>query len=287
MRASNAIYDVPEGRPVWKTVPIRLAVTIVTMLLLAVSAVAVVVTGSLADRVGQILGVGSTAVTVWEIAKWPVLLVIVGFLFGLLYWASPNAKHGFRWVTPGGILAIVLWVRASAAFGLYVANFGSYNKTYGIARISDHLSGLVVDLQQRHPARRGTQRRAPTRSRHAERPPRNQRAIRATSRHYQDSRQQTIAATRPPRPAVDGVPIPLGGSPACALNVYCDEPEECDSPDIRPPRGRRSDRGDLGRRASLAPAGRLADQLRLALEYRVVIARDRLPDGYPPPGCNA
>ncbi len=131
MRASNVIYDVPEGRPVWKTVPIRLAVTIVTMLLLAISAVAVVVTGSLADRVGQVLGVGSTAVTVWEIAKWPILLVIVGFLFGLLYWASPNAKHGFRWVTPGGILAIVLWVSASAAFGLYVANFGSYNKTYG------------------------------------------------------------------------------------------------------------------------------------------------------------
>ena len=131
MRASNAIYDVPEGRPVWKTVPIRLAVTVVTLLLLAVSAVAVVVTGSLADRVGQILGVGSTAVTVWDIAKWPVLLVVVGFLFALLYWASPNAKHGFRWVTPGGILAIVLWVLASAVFSLYVANFGSYNKAYG------------------------------------------------------------------------------------------------------------------------------------------------------------
>ena len=131
MRASNAIYDVPEGRPVWKTVPIRLAVTIVILLLLSVSAVAVVVTGSLADRFGQILGVGSTAVTVWDIAKWPVLLIIVGFLFGLLYWASPNAKHGFRWVTPGGLLAVALWVLASAAFGLYVANFGSYNKTYG------------------------------------------------------------------------------------------------------------------------------------------------------------
>ncbi len=131
MRASNAIYDVPEGRPMWKTVPIRLAVTIVTLVLLAVSSVIVVVTGSLAGRIGQILGIGSTAVTVWNIAKWPVLLVIVGFLFSLLYWASPNAKHGFRWITPGGILAITVWVIASAAFGSYVANFGSYNKTYG------------------------------------------------------------------------------------------------------------------------------------------------------------
>jgi YihY family inner membrane protein len=140
MRASNAIYDVPEGRPGWKTVPIRLAVTIVTLVLLSVSAVMVVVTGSLAGRAGQVLGAGSTAVTVWNIAKWPVLLVIVGFLFSLLYWASPNAKQGFRWVSPGGILAIVVWVIASAAFALYVANFGSYNKTYGT------LAGLIIFL---------------------------------------------------------------------------------------------------------------------------------------------
>jgi len=131
MRASNAIYDVPEGRPIWKTVPIRIAVTIVTLILLSASAVAVVITGSLARRVGQVLGVGSTAVTVWDIAKWPVLLVVVSFLVTLLYWASPNAKHRFRWVTPGGMLAVVLWLIASAAFGLYVANFGAYNKTYG------------------------------------------------------------------------------------------------------------------------------------------------------------
>jgi YihY family inner membrane protein len=131
MRASNAIYDVPEGRPIWKTVPIRVAVTVVMLVLLAVSAVAVVVTGGLADRVGRVLGIGSTAVTIWEIAKWPVLLVIVSFMFALLYWASPNAKQGFRWVSPGGILAVLLWVVASAAFAFYVANFGSYNKTYG------------------------------------------------------------------------------------------------------------------------------------------------------------
>jgi YihY family inner membrane protein len=131
MRASNAIYDVPEGRPIWKTVPIRIAVTVTMLVLLAVSAVAVIVTGGLADRVGRVLGIGSTAVTIWEIAKWPVLLLIVSFMFALLYWASPNAKQGFRWVTPGGVLAVVVWVVASAAFAFYVANFSSYNKTYG------------------------------------------------------------------------------------------------------------------------------------------------------------
>jgi YihY family inner membrane protein len=131
MRASNAIYDVPEGRPVWKTLPIRIAVTVVVMVLLAVSAVAVVATGGLADRIGRLLGLGSAVVTVWDLVKWPVLLLLVSFMFALLYWASPNAKQGFRWVTPGGILAVVVWVVASVAFALYVANFGSYNKTYG------------------------------------------------------------------------------------------------------------------------------------------------------------
>jgi membrane protein len=131
MRASNAIYDVPEGRPIWKTLPIRIGVTVVVMVLLAVSAVAVVATGGLAARLGRLLGIGRTAVTVWDIAKWPVLLLIVGFMFGLLYWASPNARQPFRWVTPGGILAVVVWVLASLGFAVYVANFGSYNKTYG------------------------------------------------------------------------------------------------------------------------------------------------------------
>jgi membrane protein len=140
MRASNAIYDVPEGRPVWKTLPIRVGVTVVVMVLLAVSAVAVVATGGLAGRIGRLLGVGPTAVRVWELAKWPVLLLVVGFLFALLYWASPNARQPFRWITPGGILAVVVWVVASVGFALYVANFGAYNKTYG------SLAGVVVFL---------------------------------------------------------------------------------------------------------------------------------------------
>ena len=132
MRASNAIYEVEEGRPIWKTAPVRLGVTLVLVVLLVVCAVAVVFTGPLAQKVGDVIGLGGTFLDVWAIAKWPVLLVIVSFMFALLYWASPNAKQpGFKWVSPGGVLGVVIWLLASAAFAFYVANFGSYNKTYG------------------------------------------------------------------------------------------------------------------------------------------------------------
>ncbi|HYY63127.1 MAG TPA: YihY/virulence factor BrkB family protein [Gaiellaceae bacterium] len=132
IRASNAIWDVEEGRPIWRVVPLRLFVTIVMLILLAASAVAVVVTGPLADRVGKLLGIGGAAVTTWDIAKWPLLVLVVSVMFSILYYASPNVRQpGFRWVTPGGIVAVIAWMVASAAFGLYVANFGSYNKTYG------------------------------------------------------------------------------------------------------------------------------------------------------------
>jgi membrane protein len=141
MRASNAIYDVEEGRPFWKTGPVRLGVTLVLLVLLAISALAVVLTGGLADQVGRLLGIGSTVVTVWDIAKWPVLLVIVSLMFAILYWASPNVKQpSFRWVSPGGLLAVVVWLLASAGFAFYVANFGSYNKTYGA------LGGIIIFL---------------------------------------------------------------------------------------------------------------------------------------------
>ena len=113
MRASNVIYDVPEGRPLWKTTPIRLAVTLVMLVLLVASALIVVVTGALAAKVGHALGIGSAAVTAWNIAKWPVLLIIVSIMFAILYWASPNARHGFKLVSPGSVLAVALWLIAS------------------------------------------------------------------------------------------------------------------------------------------------------------------------------
>jgi membrane protein len=132
IRASNRIWDVEEGRPIWRILPLRLFITVLMLLLLAASAFAVVVTGPLADRVGKLLGIGGAAVTAWDMAKWPVLILVVSFMFTILYYASPNVRHpGFRWLTPGGVLAVVMWMVVSAAFGLYVANFGSYNKTYG------------------------------------------------------------------------------------------------------------------------------------------------------------
>ena len=140
MRAANAIYDVPEGRPAWKTLPIRLGVTVALMLLLVASAVIVVVTGSLARHVGQVLGIGSAAVTAWDIAKWPVLFILVCLMIALLYWASPNARQGFRWISPGAMLAVIIWLIGSGLFALYVANFGHYNKVYG------SIAGMIIFL---------------------------------------------------------------------------------------------------------------------------------------------
>lgn len=141
MRASNAIYDIEEGRPLWKTLPLRVGLTVLLMVLTAVCAIGVTLSGGLAHQAGNLIGVGDTAVQVWNLAKWPVLLLFVSFLFAVLYWAAPNVKQpGFRWITPGAVLAVIGWVIASAAFAFYVGNFGSYNKTYGA------LAGPIVFL---------------------------------------------------------------------------------------------------------------------------------------------
>ncbi|MCX5251097.1 YihY/virulence factor BrkB family protein [Streptomyces sp. NBC_00201] len=141
IRTSNAVYDMPEGRPVWKILPIRVGVTVVLMVLAVASALIVVFTGGLARQAGKALGIGDTALTVWSIAKWPVLVVLVTVMIAILYWASPNAKvRGFKWITPGSFLALLIWLIASAGFAFYVANFASYNKTYGT------MAGVIVFL---------------------------------------------------------------------------------------------------------------------------------------------
>ena len=141
IRAANAAYDVPEGRPIWKTLAIRIGVTILTGVLLVASATIVVVTGSLSSIVGRFLGWESSVVTAWNIGKWPLLVLLVSLMFAVLYRASPNARQaGFRWVSPGCVLAVMLWMAVSAGFGLYVAHFASYDKTYGT------LAGAVVFL---------------------------------------------------------------------------------------------------------------------------------------------
>jgi len=132
MRASNVIYEVPEGRRFWKLRPLQIAVTLCMVLAAALVAMSIVVTGPLAKAIGDTIGVGKTAVLAWDIAKWPVLLVVVITMFAILYYAAPNVRlPAFRWISPGGVLAVVVWLVASLAFGFYAANFGSYNKTYG------------------------------------------------------------------------------------------------------------------------------------------------------------
>jgi membrane protein len=141
MRASNVIYEVEEGRPFVKLRPLQMLVTLVLVVLLALVLVALVLTGPIASAVGSAVGLGGTAVTVWNIAKWPVLFLVVVFMITLLYYASPNAKlGGLKSIAPGSALAIVVWLVASAGFAFYAANFGSYNKTYGA------LGGVIIFL---------------------------------------------------------------------------------------------------------------------------------------------
>ena len=140
-RASNAIYDVEEGRPIWKLKPAQIATALVLILLLAIVAVGVTFTGPLAEQVGTLVGVGSSAVVIWDLAKIPVLLLVVSFMFAFLYWAAPNVKQpGFKFISPGGVVALVIWIVVSLLFALYVANFASYNKTYG------SLGGVIAFL---------------------------------------------------------------------------------------------------------------------------------------------
>lgn len=140
MRASNTVYDIPEGRPIWKTLPTRVITTVVGLVMITMASIIVVLTGPVAQQAGDMLGLGSAAVTAWSILKWPVLLVIMMLMVAILYWAAPNAKQGFTWVSPGGVIGILIWLIASGLFAFYVANFGNYNKTYGT------FAGIIIFL---------------------------------------------------------------------------------------------------------------------------------------------
>jgi membrane protein len=140
MDASNAIYDVEEGRGLTKALPVRVGLTLVLMVLAGLIAFSVALSGGLAREVGEVVGVGESAVDVWNLAKWPVLLVLVSLLLAILYWGAPNVKMSFRLISPGSLLAVLGWVIASLLFAFYVANFGSYNKTYGA------LAGPIIFL---------------------------------------------------------------------------------------------------------------------------------------------
>ena len=140
-RAMNRIYEIGEGRPFWKLRPLMLLVTLVAIALVALVLLMLVVSGPLAQSIGDQIGLGEQAVQVWNIAKWPVMLLAVIVIVAILYYATPNVQQPkFRWVSVGAVVAIVIWMVASAGFAFYVANFGSYNKTYG------SLAGVVDGL---------------------------------------------------------------------------------------------------------------------------------------------
>ncbi len=140
-RAMNQIYEVEEGRPFWKLRPIMMGLTLVAVLLSAMVLLMLIVSGPLAESIGDVLGLGGVAVTTWSIVKWPILAVFVVLVVAVLYYATPNVQQPkFRWISVGAAVAIVIWVLASVAFSFYVANFGSYNRTYG------SLAGVVVAL---------------------------------------------------------------------------------------------------------------------------------------------
>src|SRR3954454_19350098 len=141
MRATDQIYEKDEGRPFWKLRPLQVAVTLAMVIALTLVAVGLVVTGPLAEAIGNVIGLGSTTVALWNVAKWPVMLVLVMTMVATLYYVAPNVKQPrFRIVSAGGAAAVVIWIAASAGFALYVAHFGSYNKTYG------SLAGVIIFL---------------------------------------------------------------------------------------------------------------------------------------------
>lgn len=140
-RAMNRIYEIDEGRPFWKLRPVQVLVTVITVVLITAALIILVVSGPIADAVGEALGVGAVVTTVWNIAKWPLLALIVVLVIAILYYATPNAKQPkFRWISLGALLAIIVLAIATTGFVLYVANFSNYDRTYG------SLAGVIVFL---------------------------------------------------------------------------------------------------------------------------------------------
>ncbi len=132
-RAMNRIYEVEEGRPIWKLRPMNLLVTLMLVLIVVLIMLMVLISGGIAQWVGDLVGLGATAVTVWNIAKWPVVVVLAVLLIAVLYYFTPNVQQPkFRWISMGSIVALVVAAVAALAFTWYVSNFASYNATYGI-----------------------------------------------------------------------------------------------------------------------------------------------------------
>src|SRR5690554_2812075 len=137
----NRVYETDEGRPFWKLRPVLLLVTAVTVLLVAVALAAMVLSGPVARAVGGAVGLSDVAVAVWDVAKWPVVVLLVALVIAILYHWTPNVRRPrFRWISVGSAVGLGAWALGTVGFGLYVAHFGSYQRTYGA------LAGVVVFL---------------------------------------------------------------------------------------------------------------------------------------------
>jgi membrane protein len=140
-RAMNRIYEIDEGRGFVKLRGTMLGVTVVSLIIVALLAAMLVISGPVAEAIGNVLGLGGVALTVWNIAKWPVIVALVIVVIAILYYATPNVRQPkFRWMSLGSLIALLIFVLASVGFGFYVGNFSNYNKTYGA------IGGVIVML---------------------------------------------------------------------------------------------------------------------------------------------
>lgn len=140
-RAMNRVYEVDEGRSFVKLRATMLGVTVLAVAIVALIAGMLAISGPVADTAGSATGIGSDLLSVWSIAKWPVIVLLVIVIIAVLYYATPNVKQPrFRWMSIGSFIALLVFILASLAFAFYVANFSSYNKTYGT------IGGVIVAL---------------------------------------------------------------------------------------------------------------------------------------------
>jgi membrane protein len=131
INALNRAYDVQETRPFWKVRGIAILMTLGLSVLILVGVLLLIVGEPIGQAIAEIFGLGELFELVWSIVRWPAALFFMVFTVALLYYFAPDVDQPFRWITPGGLIGVLLWVIASAAFSFYVNNFGTYNKTYG------------------------------------------------------------------------------------------------------------------------------------------------------------
>ena len=127
----NAAYDISEGRPWWKVRLVAIGLTLGLALFILVSMTLIIAGPTLAEKVAEAMRLGPAFTWTWKILQWPVVFVLVATAVALVYYFAPDAEQDWMWITPGSVLATLLWVLASLAFRFYVTNFASYNETYG------------------------------------------------------------------------------------------------------------------------------------------------------------